>query len=84
MRVVTTELDGVLLFEPTPHRDARGFFRRTSDNAVLASAGIDPTVPQDSRFCSCDSASICSSRMLVCPESMGDSSPTRRVRRGLT
>jgi len=49
MRVVTTELDGVLLFEPTPHRDARGFFSRTSDNAVLAAAGIDPTFPQDSQ-----------------------------------
>jgi dTDP-4-dehydrorhamnose 3,5-epimerase len=49
MRVVTTELDGVLLFEPAPHRDARGFFSRTSDNAVLAEAGIDPTFPQDSQ-----------------------------------
>src|SRR6185503_5572042 len=49
MRMVTTELDGVLLFEPTPHRDARGFFSRTSDDAVLAAAGIDPTFPQDSQ-----------------------------------
>ena len=49
MQVVQTELDGVLLFEPTPHRDARGFFSRTSDNAVLAAAGIDPTFPQDSQ-----------------------------------
>lgn len=49
MRVLTSELDGVLVFEPTPHRDARGFFSRTSDNAVLAAAGIDPTFPQDSQ-----------------------------------
>jgi dTDP-4-dehydrorhamnose 3,5-epimerase len=49
VQVVQTELDGVLLFEPTPHRDARGFFSRTSDNAVLAAAGIDPTFPQDSQ-----------------------------------
>jgi dTDP-4-dehydrorhamnose 3,5-epimerase len=49
MRVVTTDLDGVVLFEPTPHRDARGFFSRTSDNAVLAGAGIDPTFLQDSQ-----------------------------------
>src|SRR3954462_13553908 len=49
MQVVKTELDGVLVFEPTPHRDARGFFSRTSDNAVLAAAGIDPTFPQDLR-----------------------------------
>jgi len=49
VQVVQTELDGVLLFEPTPHRDARGFFSRTSDNAVLAAAGIEPTFPQDSQ-----------------------------------
>ena len=49
VKVVQTELDGVLLFEPTPHRDARGFFSRTSDDAVLAAAGIDPTFPQDSQ-----------------------------------
>src|SRR3954467_5229153 len=49
MQVVKTGLEGVLLFEPTPHRDARGFFSRTSDNAVLAAAGIDPTFPQDSQ-----------------------------------
>jgi len=49
VKVVQTDLDGVLLFEPTPHRDARGFFSRTSDDAVLAAAGIDPTFPQDSQ-----------------------------------
>ena len=49
MRVLETDLDGVLLFEPTPHRDARGFFSRTCDNAVLAAAGIDPTFAQDSQ-----------------------------------
>src|SRR3954465_3651892 len=49
VQVVQTELDGVLLFEPTPHRDARGFFSRTSDNAGLAPAGKDPTFPQDSQ-----------------------------------
>lgn len=49
MHVVKTELDGVLVFEPTPHRDARGFFSRTSDNAVLAAEGIDPTFQQDSQ-----------------------------------
>ena len=49
MQVVKTELEGVLLFEPTPHRDARGFFSRTSDNAALAAEGIEPTFPQDSQ-----------------------------------
>ena len=45
VQVVQTKLDGVLLFEPTPHRDARGFFSRTSDDAVLAAAGIDRRSP---------------------------------------
>ncbi|ORB61006.1 dTDP-4-dehydrorhamnose 3,5-epimerase [Mycobacteroides saopaulense] len=34
MRIHTTEIDGVLLMEPTPHHDDRGFFTRTFD-AVL-------------------------------------------------
>lgn len=42
MRADTTDLDGVLLFTPSPHRDERGFFSRTSDADVLTSAGIDP------------------------------------------
>ncbi len=42
MRVDTTDLAGVLLFTPAPHRDERGFFTRTSDAEVLRSAGIDP------------------------------------------
>src|SRR5258708_13262838 len=33
---------GALLFRPVPHVDERGFFSRTSDTAVLRSAGIDP------------------------------------------
>jgi dTDP-4-dehydrorhamnose 3,5-epimerase len=36
------ELDGVLLFVPTAHRDDRGFFTRTFDTAVAAEAGLDP------------------------------------------
>jgi dTDP-4-dehydrorhamnose 3,5-epimerase len=35
-------IDGVLLFRPTPHVDARGFFSRTFDAAVMRTAGIDP------------------------------------------
>ncbi len=31
MRIHTTEIDGVLLMEPTPHLDDRGFFTRTFD-----------------------------------------------------
>jgi dTDP-4-dehydrorhamnose 3,5-epimerase len=33
---------GVLLFEPTPIVDERGFFCRTFDAAISRSAGIDP------------------------------------------
>lgn len=42
MEVRRTELDGVLLFVPGPHRDARGFFSRTFDADVVAASGIDP------------------------------------------
>ncbi|MEU8636699.1 dTDP-4-dehydrorhamnose 3,5-epimerase family protein [Amycolatopsis sp. NPDC048633] len=36
------EIEGVYLFEPTPHADERGFFSRTFDREVVASVGIDP------------------------------------------
>ncbi|GEL19847.1 dTDP-4-dehydrorhamnose 3,5-epimerase [Pseudonocardia asaccharolytica] len=43
MHVRQTRLSGVLLFEPTPHTDERGWFSRTFDAASVADAGIDPT-----------------------------------------
>lgn len=42
MRVEQTAIPGLLLFTPTPHRDARGFFSRTFDAEVARSAGLDP------------------------------------------
>jgi dTDP-4-dehydrorhamnose 3,5-epimerase len=33
---------GALLFQPTPHRDERGFFCRTFDADALRTAGLDP------------------------------------------
>ena len=36
------EIEGMYRFEPTPHLDQRGFFSRTFDRHVVASAGIDP------------------------------------------
>ncbi|MFI7701647.1 dTDP-4-dehydrorhamnose 3,5-epimerase family protein [Nonomuraea sp. NPDC049480] len=42
MKVEHGELDGVLLFRPTPHHDSRGLFTRTFDAAVAAEAGLDP------------------------------------------
>jgi dTDP-4-dehydrorhamnose 3,5-epimerase len=38
--VLETEIPGVLVFRPTPHRDERGFFSRTYDDAVAAKWGI--------------------------------------------
>ncbi|MEV8612314.1 dTDP-4-dehydrorhamnose 3,5-epimerase [Amycolatopsis sp. NPDC051373] len=35
-------ISGLILFQPTPHRDERGFFSRTFDADVARSAGIDP------------------------------------------
>lgn len=50
MRVDRGEIDGVLLFTPTPHVDDRGFFTRTFDVAVASAAGLDPcSFVQDSQ-----------------------------------
>lgn len=42
MQVTDTGIRGVVVFEPTPFHDARGFFARTFDASVARSAGIDP------------------------------------------
>jgi dTDP-4-dehydrorhamnose 3,5-epimerase len=42
VEVRDTSIPGVLVFEPTPHRDERGFFSRTFDAAVARGAGLDP------------------------------------------
>jgi dTDP-4-dehydrorhamnose 3,5-epimerase len=42
MLVRTTSIEGVLLFVPTPHHDARGLFTRTFDAGIAAAHGIDP------------------------------------------
>ena len=41
MHVRTTSLAGVLVFEPTPHRDDRGLFTRTFDAEVATAHGVD-------------------------------------------
>jgi dTDP-4-dehydrorhamnose 3,5-epimerase len=38
--VEETELEGVLLFRPTPIRDHRGFFTRTYDDAAVSPYGV--------------------------------------------
>lgn len=42
MDVAPTSIDGVLIFTPTPFRDARGYFTRTFDSDVARAHGIDP------------------------------------------
>lgn len=47
MRVVPTDLPGVVIIEPVVHRDARGFFLETFNAARFASAGLSVTFVQD-------------------------------------
>ena len=50
MRVERGEIDGVLLFVPTQHRDDRGLFTRTFDATLAAAHGLRPeTFIQDSQ-----------------------------------
>lgn len=42
MKIVPTDIAGLIVLEPTPHRDERGYFTRTMDVSILADAGIDP------------------------------------------
>ncbi|MEV4525846.1 dTDP-4-dehydrorhamnose 3,5-epimerase family protein [Streptosporangium sp. NPDC049304] len=42
MRVERAEIDGVLLFVPTQHRDDRGLFTRTFDATLAAAHGLRP------------------------------------------
>lgn len=42
MKIIETSIPGLIVFEPTPARDERGYFTRTMDVNVLAEAGIDP------------------------------------------
>jgi dTDP-4-dehydrorhamnose 3,5-epimerase len=47
MRVLPTELSGLLLIEPTVHGDERGFFQETYRQSVYAELGIDAEFVQD-------------------------------------
>jgi len=50
VRVETVNLRDVLVFQPMPHRDERGFFTRTFDAEVAAAHGLDPaSFVQDSQ-----------------------------------
>jgi dTDP-4-dehydrorhamnose 3,5-epimerase len=47
VRFVATELPGVVLAEPTVHRDERGFFLETYHRGKYAAGGIDAVFVQD-------------------------------------
>lgn len=50
MEVRRTSVDGLLVFTPTVHPDARGFFTRTFDTGIAAAHGVDPaSFVQDSQ-----------------------------------
>lgn len=42
MNIIETGIADLVVLEPTPHRDERGYFTRTFDVEVLRRAGIDP------------------------------------------
>ncbi len=52
MRILPTDLPGVLIVEPDVHRDARGFFLETFHAAKFAAAGLDVTFVQDNHSAS--------------------------------
>lgn len=50
MQVERSDLDGVLLMRPAPHRDDRGLFTRTFDAKLARGVGLDPAAfVQDSQ-----------------------------------
>lgn len=49
MKIVPTSLPGVLIVEPTVHRDDRGFFLETWHHRKYAEAGIDARFVQDNQ-----------------------------------
>ncbi|KON74104.1 MULTISPECIES: dTDP-4-dehydrorhamnose 3,5-epimerase [Cellulosimicrobium] len=42
MNIIETSVAGLLVLQPNPHRDERGYFTRTLDVDILRDAGIDP------------------------------------------
>ncbi len=47
MKVIETDIPGALIVEPDIHRDARGYFIETYNEARYREAGIDVTFVQD-------------------------------------
>jgi dTDP-4-dehydrorhamnose 3,5-epimerase len=42
MDIIQTSIPGLIVFQPQPHRDTRGYFSRTYDVKIIAEAGLDP------------------------------------------
>ncbi len=52
MKIIPTELEGVVVLEPKVHRDPRGFFVETFSASRYAEAGIREVFVQDNHSCS--------------------------------
>lgn len=52
MNVIDTEIAGVKIIEPDIHRDGRGYFVETYNDARYRAAGITATFVQDNESCS--------------------------------
>jgi len=52
MKVISTELEGVLIVEPDVFQDRRGFFMETYHQKRYAESGIDKPFVQDNLSCS--------------------------------
>ena len=53
MRVIRTELEGVLVIEPKVWRDSRGLFFEAYNRAAFCEAGLDTVFVQDNHSRSC-------------------------------
>lgn len=49
MKVITTDIPEVLIFEPEVHGDQRGYFMETWRADLFTGAGVDPTFVQDNQ-----------------------------------
>lgn len=58
MQFIRHEIDGVVEFRPTYHRDDRGWFSETYKASALAAAGIVAEFVQDNRACSRASGTV--------------------------
>lgn len=58
MKVTPTALPDVIVFEPTRHGDARGFFSESWNKARMAENGVNVDFVQDNHSLSCASGTV--------------------------